>query len=140
MVEIDYSLLKTCWAHIPTAIFNDLAYIYDKEENIIGERCLLERKNKTKLDDITIYLCFGTEGNCTYQELCDMGFHVNLEPIEEFIKESALYNFFIQTGIYKYDDYQVLCANWYQDRIINQPILEFPFYLENQNEVEPAIE
>lgn len=72
MVEIDYSLLKTCWEHIPTAIFNDLAYIYDKEENIIGERCLLERKNKTKLDGITIYLCFGTEGNCTYQELCDM--------------------------------------------------------------------
>ena len=28
MVEIDYSLLKTCWEHIPTAIFNDLENSY----------------------------------------------------------------------------------------------------------------
>lgn len=140
MIEIDYSKIKNCWEHVPTSIFNDLSYVYDKDGKVIGERCLLERKNNAKSDGITIYICFGTEGNCTYQELYDMGFQVNLGPIEEFVKESALYNFFIQAGIYKYNDYQILFANWYQDRIINQPILEFPFYLENQNEVEPAID
>lgn len=138
MFEIDYSKFKNCWEHIPTAIFNNFSYVYDENEKVIGERCVLERKYQTKLDGVTIYMCFGFEGNCTYNELMDMGYYINLEPIEEFIKECALYNFFVQSEIYNYDDYRTLCANWYLDRIINQPIFEFPFYLEKKDEVEPV--
>ena len=138
MTEFDYSKLKDCWEHIPTAIFNDLSYVYDKDGKAIGERYALERKSQVKQDGVTIYMCFGFEGNCTYNELMDMGYYINLEPIEEFIKESALSHFFVQSEIYNYDDYRVLCANWYFDRIINQPIFNFPFYLEKKDEVEPV--
>lgn len=140
MIELDYSKIKNCWEHIPTAIFNDLSYVYNKDGKVIGERYALERKYQPKPDDVTIYMCFGFEGNCTYNELMDMGYYINLEPIEEFIKECALYNFFVQSEIYNYDDYRVLCANWYLDRIINQPIFSFPFYLEKKDEVEPVTE
>lgn len=58
MVEIEYTKFNDCWGTIPTVIFNDLSYVYDRDGKAIGDRYALERKNQVKLDIVTIYPVF----------------------------------------------------------------------------------
>lgn len=97
----------------------------------------MKYKCDAESDKVTIYMCFGFEGNRTYKELVNSGYCIDLDPVMEFIGESASCYFGIRSAIYS-DDYQRLCFGWYGSRILSQKIINNCFLIEKEDEIEPV--